>query len=120
MVPLPSSNRPALDHPVADQISVATRLGWVSFFNDCSSEVIARAMPLLLTAGLGMTPTFVGVVEGAAEAVSILLKGFSGWVSDKVPSRKPLVVFGYTLSRVSNSCLRRPTCVSQLLVPSLA
>jgi len=105
MVPLPSSNRPALDHPVADQISVATRLGWVSFFNDCSSEVIARAMPLLLTAGLGMTPTFVGVVEGAAEAVSILLKGFSGWVSDKVPSRKPLVVFGYTLSVLSRICL---------------
>jgi len=105
MVPLPLNNQPAQDHPVADQISVATRLGWVSFFNDCSSEVIARAMPLLLTVSLGMTPTFVGVVEGAAEAVSILLKGFSGWVSDKMPSRKPLVVFGYSLSVLSRICL---------------
>jgi MFS family permease len=83
------------------QISVPTRLGWVSFFNDCSSEVISRALPLLLTAGLGMTPTFVGAVEGCAEAVSILLKGFSGWFSDRLTSRKPLVLFGYTLSVLS-------------------
>ena len=87
------------------KISTASRLGWVSFFNDCSSEVIARAMPLLLTTSLGMTPTFVGVVEGAAEAVSILLRGFSGWLSDKMSSRKPLVVFGYSLSVVSRILL---------------
>ena len=96
---------PSVPQPLAKQISVATRLGWVSFFNDCSSEVIARAMPLFLTASLGMTPTFVGVVEGAAEAISILLKGFSGWASDKMPSRKPLVVFGYSLSVLSRLCL---------------
>ena len=84
-----------------DQISVATRLGWVSFFNDCSSEVIARAMPLLLTSGLGMSPTFVGAIEGGAEAISILLKGFSGWISDRMPSRKPLVVLGYSLAVLS-------------------
>ena len=87
------------------KISTASRLGWVSFFNDCSSEVVARAMPLLLTTSLGMTPTFVGVVEGAAEAVSILLRGFSGWMSDKMSSRKPLVVFGYSLSVVSRVLL---------------
>ncbi len=82
-------------------ISTSMRLGWVSFFNDCSSEVIARALPLLLITSLGMTPTFVGVVEGMAEAVSILLKGFSGWLSDKMASRKPLVVFGYSFSVLS-------------------
>ena len=87
------------------QISIPTRLGWVSFFNDCSNEVISRALPLLLTAGLGMTPTFVGAVEGCAEAVSILLKGFSGWFSDRLPSRKPLVLFGYTLSVLSRTLM---------------
>lgn len=87
------------------KISTVSRLGWVSFFNDCSSEVVARAMPLLLTTSLGMTPTFVGAVEGAAEAVSILLRGFSGWVSDKMSSRKPLVVFGYSFSVVSRVLL---------------
>ena len=36
-----------------------------------------------------------GVIEGIAEAVSIFLKGFSGWLSDRMVSRKPLVVAGY-------------------------
>jgi MFS family permease len=80
------------------ELSLATRLGWVSFLNDCASEVLARALPLFLTAGLGATPTFVGVVEGLAEAVAILLRGFSGWLSDRMASRKPLVFAGYLCS----------------------
>lgn len=84
--------------------SLATRLGWVSFLNDSSSEVIARAMPLFLLT-LGMTPTFIGVVEGIAEAISIFLRGFSGWLSDRMASRKPLVVFGYALSIFSRIAL---------------
>ena len=47
---------------------------------------------------LGVSATWVGVIEGAAESCSILLKGFSGWWSDRMASRKPLVVFGYSLS----------------------
>ena len=87
------------------KVSLPTRLGWVSFFNDCSSEVIARALPLFLSAGLGMSPTFVGVVEGTAEAVSLFLRGFSGWLSDRMASRKPLVVLGYSLSVLSRILL---------------
>jgi MFS family permease len=86
-------------------ISLPTRLGVVSFFNDCSSEVIARALPLYLTASLGLSPTFVGAIEGIAESASILLKGISGWLSDRHESRKPLVVFGYSLSILSRISL---------------
>jgi len=98
----------------AEGLSLSRRLGWVAFFNDCSSEVIARALPLFLTTTLGVTPTFVGVVEGAAEAVSILLRGFSGWVSDRLPSRKPLVMLGYGLSALSRLALLKaqiPLCL---------
>ncbi len=90
--------------PQLSSTALATRLGWVSFFNDCSSEVIARAMPLFLVT-LGMTPIFVGVIEGVAEMLSIFLKGFSGWLSDRIPSRKPLVVLGYALSIFSRAAL---------------
>jgi MFS family permease len=79
-------------------LSLSTRLGWVSFFNDASGEAITRALPLLLTGGLGASPAFVGVVEGLAEAVAIALKAVAGWISDRLPSRKPLVAGGYTLS----------------------
>jgi MFS family permease len=91
--------------PNSQNKSIAFRLGLVSFFNDFSSEVITRAMPLLMTTVLGVSPMFVGVVEGLAESVSILLRGFSGWLSDRMESRKPLVVAGYGMSVISRVLL---------------
>ncbi|KAB8033630.1 MFS transporter [Fluviispira multicolorata] len=87
------------------ETSTATKLGWVSFFNDCSSEAISRTLPLLLTASLGMSPLFVGIIEGVAETLGIFLKGFSGWLSDKMTSRKPLVIIGYVSSFFSRLAL---------------
>jgi len=78
--------------------SIALRLGWVAFLNDCSSEVLARVLPLFLTAFLGQSPAFVGVIEGAAESAAIFLKGISGWLSDRAKSRKWFVFYGYFLS----------------------
>ncbi|MGD0626547.1 MAG: MFS transporter [Thermodesulfobacteriota bacterium] len=73
-------------------------LGLVSLFTDVSSEMIYPLLPIFLTSVLGMGTTFVGLVEGVAEATASLLKLFSGWVSDRIGKRKSLVVFGYTLS----------------------
>ena len=84
--------------PPEAPIGIAARLGWVSFFNDCSNEVLGRILPLYLTLGLGVTPAFVGVMEGLAEFAAIFLKGVSGWLSDRLPSRKGFVVGGYGLS----------------------
>ncbi len=79
-------------------LDLPSRLGWVSFFNDCSSEVLARVLPLFLTGVAGMSPTFVGMVEGLADSAAIFLKGVSGWLSDRAPSRKGFVLGGYGLS----------------------
>ena len=73
-------------------------LALVSLFTDVSSEMIYPLLPIFLTSVLGMGTTFVGLVEGAAEATASLLKLFSGWVSDRIGKRKSLVVLGYTLS----------------------
>lgn len=75
-------------------------LGWVSFFTDVSSEMIYPLLPVFLTSVLGMRTTFVGLVEGVAEATASLFKLISGWLSDRLGKRKTLVVFGYTLSSV--------------------
>ena len=77
-------------------------LGWVSLFTDVSSEMIYPLLPVFLTSVLGVRTTFVGLIEGVAEATASLFKLFSGWLSDRVAKRKGLVILGYTLS----SCIR--------------
>ena len=75
-------------------------LAAVSLFTDASSEMIYPLLPAFLTATLGVGAAWVGVIEGAADAVASLLKLASGWWSDRMPRRKPLVVFGYGLASV--------------------
>lgn len=73
-------------------------LGAVSFFNDIASEMIYPIIPVFLTAVLGAPVTAVGLIEGVAEATASFLKVVSGWWSDKIGRRKPLVIFGYACS----------------------
>jgi len=73
-------------------------LGWVSFFNDVSSEMIYPLLPLFLTQILGAGVIFVGLIEGIAESVSSFLKLFSGWLSDRFLKRKGIILFGYSLA----------------------
>lgn len=76
-------------------------LGWVSFFTDVSTEIIYPLLPLFLTTTLGASMAFVGLVEGIAESTASLLKIASGWWSDRVRKRKPLMVAGYGLSALT-------------------
>jgi MFS family permease len=73
-------------------------LSAVSLLTDASSEIIAPLLPLFLVGTLGTSVQMVGVIEGAAEAVASLLKLASGWWSDRVARRKPLIVAGYTIA----------------------
>jgi MFS family permease len=75
-------------------------LAAVSFLTDASSEIIAPLLPLFLVGTLGTSVRMVGLIEGAAEAVAALLKLASGWWSDRVARRKPLIVAGYTIASV--------------------
>jgi MFS family permease len=70
----------------------------ISLLNDASSEIIYPLLPLFLTSTLGASPKVIGLIEGAAESVSSLLKLFAGYFSDKRGRRKGLVVFGYSLA----------------------
>ncbi|WP_136523395.1 MFS transporter [Geomonas ferrireducens] len=73
-------------------------LGLVSFFTDVSSEMIYPLLPLFLTGVLGAGPVFLGAIEGVAESTASFLKLISGIVSDRVRSRKGLVLSGYAIS----------------------
>ena len=69
-----------------------------SFFMDVSSEMVLNILPLFLSSVLGVRTTFIGLIEGLAEATSSLLRIVSGWLSDRLGSRKWLAVGGYAVS----------------------
>lgn len=73
-------------------------IGLVSLLNDASSEIIYPLLPIFLTATLGASAEAVGIIEGAAESISSLLKLFAGYISDRIGKRKWLVVGGYALA----------------------
>jgi MFS family permease len=73
-------------------------IGLVSLLNDASSEIIYPLLPIFITAALGASAGAVGVIEGAAESISSLLKLFAGYLSDRIGKRKWLVVGGYALA----------------------
>lgn len=110
------------DSPAADggkKIFGVTRnvffLGLVSFFNDFSSEMVQSVMPVFITSVLGAPAFFVGLIEGVAEALSSVLKVFSGWFSDKIGRRKLPAVLGYALSVFTRPFLSLAAHFSQVL-----
>ncbi|GCD77500.1 MFS transporter [Thermaurantimonas aggregans] len=81
-----------------------TRAVWilslVSLFTDVASEMLYPVMPVYLQS-IGYSFAFIGWLEGIAEAVAGLSKGFFGRWSDQLGRRLPFVQFGYALSAVS-------------------
>lgn len=72
----------------------------VSLLNDASSEIIYPLLPVFLSLTLGASPAVVGLIEGAAESASSLLKLFAGYFSDRRGKRKIFVVFGYAMANL--------------------
>ena len=76
-------------------------LGFVSLFMDVSSELIHGLLPVFMVSSLGATAFAVGIVEGIAEATALIVKVFSGALSDYLGKRKALAVVGYGLGALS-------------------
>lgn len=72
-------------------------LGLVSLFMDVASELIHSLLPLFMVSSLGVSALALGLIEGAAEATALIVKVFSGALSDYFGKRKGLTLFGYGL-----------------------
>ena len=76
-------------------------LGFVSLLMDISSEMIHSLLPLFMVTILGTSAIAVGLVEGLGESLALIIKVFSGTLSDYWGKRKGLAVFGYALGAFS-------------------
>jgi MFS family permease len=71
--------------------------GLTSFLNDTASEMAYWVLPAFI-ASLGAGPAQLGIIEGIAESVASFAKLVSGYLSDRVSHRKPMVVGGYVVA----------------------
>ncbi|MFJ2365384.1 MFS transporter [Pseudomonas sp. NPDC087697] len=76
-------------------------LGFVSLFMDVSSELVHSLLPVFLVTTLGASALTVGLIEGIAEATAMLVKVFSGAISDFIGRRKGLLLLGYGLAALT-------------------
>ena len=76
-------------------------LGCVSMLMDISSEMIHSLLPLFMVGTLGASAFVVGLIEGLAESTALIVKVFSGVLSDWLGKRKGLAVFGYALGALT-------------------
>lgn len=90
-------------------------LAAVSLLTDVATEMTYPLLPVFLATVLGVSATAVGAIEGAAESTAALLKLASGWWSDRLKRRKPLVVAGYALAAVVRPLIGLAQSAGQVL-----
>ncbi len=90
-------------------------LGFVSLLMDVSSEMIHSLLPLFMVSVLGASALTVGVIEGIAESTALLVKVFSGALSDYLGKRKVLAVFGYSLGALTKPMFALASGVGMVL-----
>ena len=76
-------------------------LGAISLLNDAASELVYPLLPLYLATVLVAGPSVLGLIEGAAEAASSLLKLASGMLYDRHGRAKPFIVAGYSIAAIA-------------------
>ena len=91
-------------------------LGLTSLFTDAATEMIYPLLPVYLSRVLGATAVSLGIIEGVAEGVNSFLKVISGYWSDRVSRRRPIVIGGYALSSLARPFIAVTTSWPQVLV----
>jgi len=75
-----------------------------SFCSDLGHEAQSTLLPSLLAA-LGCPPLALGAIEGITDAASSFVKLGAGWISDRLPRRKPWVVVGYAATGLASGLM---------------
>ena len=94
-------------------------LGFVSLLMDVSSEMIHSLLPVFMVTVLGSSALTVGLIEGAAEALALIVKVFSGVWSDYIGKRKPLALLGYGMAALTKPLFAVATGAGAVLTARL-
>ena len=94
-------------------------LGFVSLLMDISSEMIHSLLPVFMVTVLGTSMWAVGLIEGFAEATALIVKVFSGVLSDYWGKRKPLALLGYGLGAASKPLFALASTTGMVLAARL-
>jgi MFS family permease len=89
--------------------------GFTSLLNDTATEMAYWVLPAFLVS-LGAGPAQLGLIEGMAESVASFAKLFSGYLTDHIQRRKPLVVGGYLVANAVKPVLAVTTAWWQILL----
>ncbi len=89
--------------------------GITSLLNDTASEMAYWVLPAFLIS-LGAGPAQLGLIEGLAESVASFAKLFSGYLTDRISRRKPLVVGGYFAANAIKPLLAMATAWWHILL----
>src|ERR1700744_6173916 len=93
--------------------------GATSFLNDTASEMAYWVLPAFLSS-IGAEPAQLGIIEGIAESVASFVQLFSGYLADRIPRRKPIVVGGYFVANAVKPLLALATSWRQVLAVRFA
>jgi len=94
-------------------------LGFVSLFMDISSEMIHSLLPMFMVTTLGASVFTVGLIDGLAESTALVVKVFSGVLSDYFGKRKGLTVLGYSLAAATKPLFALASGMGLVLVARL-
>ena len=90
-------------------------LGFVSMLTDISSDMVHSLLPMYLVSTMGASVLTVGLIEGVAESSALMMKVFSGGLSDFLGRRKILAVVGYGLSAITKPIFPTATSIEVIL-----
>lgn len=94
-------------------------LGFVSMLMDISSEMIHSLLPIFMLTSLHSNALSIGLIEGAAEATALIVKVFSGVMSDYLGKRKSLALIGYSLGAITKPLFAIADSVGMILTARL-
>ena len=90
-------------------------IGLASLFSDWSHEIATTVMPAFL-ATMGVAAFWVGLIEGVSDGLASFAKMASGYYTDKLRRRKPILVVGYLVTALGTAAFGLATAAWHVLL----